>query len=678
MGRTNNKSTGTVFGTVIQAHAVQLPTAAPTAMAGLPPVDAEFTGRADDLVVLTDAMSTATVTVVSGLAGVGKTTLVLQAAAGFDGQAMFIDLDGYGSPVEAVVALSHLLTALGVLPEHIPSDQAACEVLYRSQLEARPEPLLILLDDAASAAQVRSLLPRAARHRVVITSRHTLAELNARLVELDVLPTEDAIALISRALIARRPDDPRIPTGELVELADRLPLALGIVAAVLADDVKLSISDMTELLRPSADRLDELRSPDGDSGVRLAFSLSYARLSAGEQRLFRLLSIASGNEVGIDHAAVLLGSDSKQARKLLNSLRRAHLLEHGRVHGRFRSHDLLRLYSVELAGSECDPAEVAAARERLVGHLAELSDDVVNGLAPSFGQSRFADGREAVEWLDLDLPMLVGLVEVGSRLEQHDVVAKLIPAVMTFTQLRGGWRDLLRLLRIGLVSAQRLEDRWLEGMLHHAIGYQLLRLGQPSAAARSFSSAREIFIDLKDGDGLAMSVTSAAALMKQNGDLDSAEEMYRAALVMYLKMASWEGIARMHFELGRIAHQRGDLSAAERSLLTAACLTTINEFPAAAANTMVELGVVQARLGQHETALSTFQRALQHAEIAGEVEATAEISSHLARIHFFALNDPGEAIRHLRRAKQLYLTMGENATADSVAEVITSLEDQVR
>lgn len=681
MGRIDNKVSGPVPGTVIQAGhigAVNTPPAAPTAMAGLPPLDAEFTGRATDLVALTDALRTTPVTVVSGLAGIGKTTLAVKVATGFAGEVLFIDLEGYTNHVEPPAALLRLLTGLGVPPEHIPADHAAREVLYRSLLDERPEPVLVFLDNASSAAQVRSLLPGSARHRVLITSRHILAELNARLIGLDVLPVEESIELVSAALATRHPDDPRVPTEELVHLAGQLPLALSIIAAVLADDTTLSIAELTELLRPPAERLDELRTPSGDHGVRRAFDLSYARLSAAERRLFRLLSLASAGEVGIDHATALSGEDPKQARKLLSSLRRAHLLEHGRARGRFRSHDLLRLYAAEQADLECDPTELHAARERLAAHLTDISTEAVARLLPTVDPTnRFPDPRDAVDWLTLEWPLLIKLIESCFELEHHDHVAKLVPRVLTFAQLRGGTHDCSRLFEIGLASASRLDDRRLEALVHQFSGYMHVRHNDAATATRSFRSAMEIFDDLGDMIGLASSTADAAMVAKLNGDLDMASKLYRGVLLVYERTGYWQGATRVYYELGCIARRRKDLRAAEKFLTQAADICADNGFASGVAFAMTELGIVQNEQERNELALSTFHQAQQNAERAGDVLTQASIAFHIGKTHWL-LGNPESAIPSLRQALRLCLAVNENAQAEYISEILAELEDQPR
>jgi predicted ATPase len=276
------------------------------ALDGLPPVAADFTGRSADLATVAAALDSPQPVVVStGLAGVGKTALAVKAAhdaAGrFPGGVLFIDLQGYGTRVEPLTGLATFLGALGVL--RVPESQPEREALYRSRL-AKRQPMLLVLDNASSSEQVRPLLPPGDQHRVLVTSRHTLGDLQgARRVEIDVLPADDSVTMLANLLQATDPTDTRIADApqaahELAELCGRLPLALGIVAALLSDDPGLPLAELVVLLQEA--RLAELRYDD--LAVRAAFDLSHTRLAHEEQRLFRLLSLSPGPRVSPEAA----------------------------------------------------------------------------------------------------------------------------------------------------------------------------------------------------------------------------------------------------------------------------------------------------------------------------------------------------------------------------------------
>ena len=236
------KETGTAPNVIAAGRAV----AAPRALAQLPALVTGFTGREAELArvagLLDPAAGAGTVVVsaVAGLAGVGKTALAIHAghaaqkAGWFPGGVLFIDLHGYDqAPVQPGQALDALLRALGIPGEHIPDGAEARAGLYRSVLAQITDPVLIIADNASSEAQVRLLLPGPGPHRVIVTSRHTLAGLKARLLDVTVLDRSAATALLERVLRAARPDDDRIGGDEAA--AGRLAQAMRRAAAGVAD-----------------------------------------------------------------------------------------------------------------------------------------------------------------------------------------------------------------------------------------------------------------------------------------------------------------------------------------------------------------------------------------------------------------------------------------------------------
>ncbi len=246
----NTVSGGTFHGPVVQGRDIQaafhLPAPVPVALAQLPAATAGFTGRDGELAVLVRLLDPAgsagpvVVSAVAGLAGVGKTTLAVEAGRAavwrgwFGGGVLFVDLHGYDeAPVEPGQALDALLRALGVPAEHIPPTVEERAALYRSALAEIPEPVLVIADNASAEAQVKPLLPGTGPHKVVVTSRHTLAGLGARLIDVTVLDDDGSVELLDGALRAARPEDDRI-SGDR-EAAGRLAGVCGGGAAGPAD-----------------------------------------------------------------------------------------------------------------------------------------------------------------------------------------------------------------------------------------------------------------------------------------------------------------------------------------------------------------------------------------------------------------------------------------------------------
>ena len=280
---------------------------------------------------------------VAGLAGVGKTTLAVEAGHAarrqgwFPGGVLFIDLHGYEEvPVQPKQALEALLLALGVAAEHIPPGLDERAALYRSVLAQTGDPVLVIADNASSEAQVRPLLPGCGPHKVVVTSRHTLAGLGARLVDVTILDDDAGVELLATALRAARPDDDRIARDpeaarRLARLCGGLPLALQISAALLKGDPTLSAAELAGELALESERLEKLRYDDGSGSaaysVAAAFELSYRRLEPIPARVFRLLPVDPGPNVSTVAAAHLADLPVSKARGVLAGLAQGHLIE---------------------------------------------------------------------------------------------------------------------------------------------------------------------------------------------------------------------------------------------------------------------------------------------------------------------------------------------------------------
>ena len=232
----------------------------------------------------------------------------------------------------------------------------------------------MVADNASSEEQVRPLLPGDARHRVLVTSRHTLADLDARLVDVTVLDERAGVELLDRARRVARPEDDRITghpetAGQVAKLCGGLPLALRITAALLKGDPALSMAELAGELAIESQRLEALKYDPTRLSVAAAFELSYRRLGQIPARMFRLLPVNPGPDVSTAVAAVMAEIPDTEARKVLAALAQAHMIEIAPgAAGRWRMHDLLRLYARQLsdAHADADLREESLDRERMV------------------------------------------------------------------------------------------------------------------------------------------------------------------------------------------------------------------------------------------------------------------------------------------------------------------------
>ncbi|MCA1676642.1 MAG: ATP-binding protein, partial [Actinobacteria bacterium] len=332
----------------------------------LPPGTAHFVGRVDELDQLSKLLDTAiedggtvVISAVSGTAGVGKTALALRWAHRVrdefpDGQ-LYVNLRGYDpdQPLSSGDALAGFLRALGVAGQDIPLEVEERAAAYRSLLDGRR--MLVVLDNASSVEQVRPLLPGTPSAVVVVTSRDALAGLVARdgaaRLDLDLLPPEDAVALLGALIggrVAAEPDAASALAGQCA----RLPLALRLAAELAAARPGTPLAALVAELADQQRRL-ELFDADGDprTAVRAVFSWSYQHLPAEAARAFRLLGLHPGPDLEPYAAAALTHTGVEQAQHLLDLLARAHLVQ-AAIPGRYGMHDLLRAYATYLAGLE--------------------------------------------------------------------------------------------------------------------------------------------------------------------------------------------------------------------------------------------------------------------------------------------------------------------------------------
>ncbi|WP_306324196.1 MULTISPECIES: tetratricopeptide repeat protein [unclassified Streptomyces] len=523
----NHVDGGVFLGPVVQGGhvVVRTPREMLPALGGLPAPRKTFTGRDADLERVVGGFvsgaepDSARVTVISGLGGVGKTELALQAAhlmtgpeECFSGGALFIDLFGYDRQraVRPHDALFSLLRRLGVAAEQMPEDTDARAALYRTLLKAYADgghPLLVVVDNAADPDQAAPLLPADGGGAALVTSRELLDGLDARRVALDVLTPEAGVRLLALALRqSAGGEDPRVAeepdaASRIVELCGRLPLALQIVAARLADDLELELGEFHGYLVDAGDRLDELER--AQRSVRAAFTLSYERLPAERARLFRLLSLVPGPGASEALVGQLLGTDARTARRQLEALRRTHLVESRgkRSERRWRMHDLVRLYAAEVAEREPEPAAVV----RLLDHYAEVlgaAAGLLGSVAPDVLERGervgIADKNAAVRLLDSEFTTLLQVPQLAAEHGHFDRAAEICLSFDGYCVMRGFSGDWLDLIGQALVAAKRLTG---------PAGRRLRMLGRLQLADYAGMWGRAEY----DGLGLALAAVESAA-----------------------------------------------------------------------------------------------------------------------------------------------------------------------
>ena len=541
---------GVSFSTIVQGQRItmQLPPAVVPALSGLRTGSRSFTGRRAELAHLLAGVApqpvteSASTSLVTGLGGIGKTELVIQVAElaltrpdWFLGGVLFIDLFGYDSRrcLSPESALGSLLNALGISKALVPPGAQDRSRLYRSVLATyaeRGRRILVVLDNASTAGQVRPLLPGDSFCRTLVTSRDTL-DLDARLYDLPVLSSEEGEILLGRALrLARGSADTRVAdepaaAREISALCGHLPLALRIAAALLADTPNRPVSSLAHALREAHARLDSLSREDGVAPLRAAFELSYRRLSGNAATLFRRLALNPGHDLSTEIAACLVSCPAGQAERQLLSLVRAHLLESGPAWGRWRFHDLVRVYAEELASADPSSPE---ARDRMLEHYrarARLADTYALDLLHVTPHG-FSDRREAMAWLEAERPNLLAAVDRAAEAGRHDIACDIAAAMDIYLGTYGYFKDLAAMYGTAVQAARSANDRVRLGpaLVDAAFAHNVN--DDPGRAVAAAHEAMELFRESGSTTGEAQASRALADTLRGAGHPQDALRAY--------------------------------------------------------------------------------------------------------------------------------------------------------
>ncbi|MEN3358329.1 MAG: hypothetical protein V7637_2311 [Mycobacteriales bacterium] len=624
----------------------------------LPGEITDFTGRADQLdELLRLVLGPAAICAVVGCGGVGKTALAVRAAhrlAGEfpDGQ-LYANLRGYGPgpPLPPGLLLERFARGLGVPAADIPAEPDEAAALYRSVLDGRR--VLIVLDNAARAEQVRPLLPGTPGCRVLVTSRDRLAPLvaldGARRLDLDVLTRPEAVALLTQLVgegrLGPRPAD----AVELVELCARLPLAVRIAAAGVVDHPDRGVADHLARLR-AGDVLSQL-ALDGDerAAIRANVDLSYDRLDADGQRLFRRLGLVPGPDFTAGAAAALVGTAGPTGGRLLERLAAVSLIERP-AGGRYQFHDLLRRYAADRAGrDDPDPAGARTALLRwylratrtaarlLYPGKVRLPDPPLPASPgpPTHGtpEVRFATHEAALAWLDAELANLVAAVAAAAEAGPHELAWQLADALRGYFWTRRCSAEWLAVAGAAVAAAERAGDALGRAAAELNLADACWSLGDYPPALTHYGAAHEFAARAGWVEGEAAASTNRGNVHQELGRLADAAADYRRALAGYERAGQPARQAAALANLGALHHQSGRLETAAEHYGRALALHRDNDDQAGQALTLNVIGVVQRDLGRLDEALTHLTRAAALSAEIGDRYGQARAAENLARTH---------------------------------------------
>ena len=665
-----------------RASAEQAPEIAPVAAAvprQLPVATRHFTGRRDELDLITGLHrssrptdvpgGTVVISAIDGMAGIGKTTLAIHAAHRLaeqfpDGQ-LFLDLHGYteGQPPRTPEqALGWLLRALGESPERIPTDAEQAAALYRQRLADTRT--LIVLDNAATEAQVRPLLPGTGSCLVLVTSRRRLRALDdAHSLSLDLLSPSNAVALLHAVAGPDRipADDPRL--DEVAGLCGYLPLALRIAAALLRHRPAWPLEYLAGQLRDQQQRVTALS--DGERELAAVFDLSYMSLDAPHQRLWRRIGLVPGSGLDAYAAAALTEIDPASAARLLEDLVDHNLLT-GYAPGRYRLHDLLRAHARSLA--ETDPAaERRAAVDRLLHYYAHTAQSASVPIArnprpapdcPAPAHSPVLTSPDAARtWLHTEHPNLEAAFTHARANGLDEQATALATGLAEILQTDGPFTHALEIHRIAAETAERLGLSAAHANALTDLGRVQQVTGDYPGAGDAVARALEIYRALGNRLGEAGALTDLGRVRYLTGDFSGAGDALTRALEIYRALEHRLGEANALNGLGRVRYLAGDYPEADDSYTRALDIYRTLGNRHGEAGVLTDLGRVRYLAGDYSGAGDSYTRALNIYRTLGNRHGEAGALTDLGRVRYMTGDYPG-ADDVVSRAVELYRALG--------------------
>jgi tetratricopeptide (TPR) repeat protein len=636
------------------------------------------------------------ISTIDGTAGVGKTALAVHWAHQVrdrfpDGQ-LYVNLRGFdpsGQVMEPAAAVRGFLDALEVPPQRIPAGPDEQAALYRSLLVDKR--MLVMADNARDSAQVRPLLPGAPGCLVVVTSRNQLTGLvaahAAHPLSLDLLTPDEARQLFAHRLgvdrVAAEPD----AVDEIITACARLPLALALVAAHAVMRPHTPLRTLAEQLRDSQHRWHMLIGDDPTTDVQAVFSWSYQALTPAAARLFRLLGLHPGPDIGVPAAASLTALPVDEVRSMLAELARANLLtEHSP--GRYTLHDLLRAYATHLAHTTDTDPQRHTVTHRILDHYLHTAHTADRQLYPArdpialtppqpgVTPQHLADYAQAMAWFTAEHRVLLAAVAHAAATGFDTHTWQLTWAVWTFLDRRGLWHDLAAVSRAAVAAAERLTDPTAQAYAHRNLASAYIRLGGFDDAETQLSRALDLATRAGDPVGQGQAHHGLALVWERRGHPAQALDHASHALHLYRAAGHQIGQARALNNVGWYHALLGDHQQALTSCQQALTLHQELDDHDGQAATWDSIGYAHHHLGHHTHAVTSYQHALDLRRDLGDRYYEATTLTNLGDTHHATGND--QAARDAWQHALGILDELDHPDADTVRTKLNALDTEAR
>jgi DNA-binding SARP family transcriptional activator len=628
---------------------------------------------------------------VAGTAGVGKSALAVRWAHQIrdrfpDGQ-LYVNLRGFeptGSAVDSADAIRGFLDAFAVPPQLIPVSIEAQAALYRSLLAGRR--MLVVLDNARNAEQIRPLLPGSPGCLVVVTSRYELPGLvadGARPIVLDLLTAVECRELLARRLGPDRVAADPAAADDIIASCAGLPLALTVVAARAASRPGFPLAVLADQLHQARRKLDAFDGDDQATDVRAVFSWSYRTLRDEAAQLFRLLGLHPGPDITAAAAASLTGRQPRDAAATMASLAQAHLVNE-QVPGRYTFHDLLRAYAIERAHADDTDATRRAALHRMLDHYlhsAYAADRQLNPhresitlAAPQAGVTPedFTGHGQALAWFTAEHRVLLAAVDLADDGGFDTHACQLAWTLTTFFDRYGHWHDSATVQSAGLRAAKRLDDPPVQAGAHRLLARACLQLGRDGDAEKHLQWALDLYAAAGDDNGQGRTHLNLAPLLGHAGRNAEALSHAKRALGLFRAADNRVGQADTLNAIGWYHAQLGGHQAALEYCQQALALHQETGDRDGEAHTWDSLGLAYHGLGNLPQALACYEVATRLWRDLDDRFNEANVLICIGDVHR-AAGDPGSAVATWQRALAILDEFG-HSDADRVRAKLHELD----